>query len=77
MPDSFSARWIEWYEASSTSSRSTGEKIRLEIQFHQANEIGNGLIQSDIHLRMTANEGIRKTYDPQSQDVTEKKRSSL
>lgn len=76
MPDSFSARWIEWYEASSTSSRS-GEKIRLEIQFHQANEIGNGLIQSDIHLRMTANEGIRKTYDPQSQDVTEKKRSSL
>ena len=52
-------------------------EIRLEIQFHQANEIGNGLIQSDIHLRMTANEGIRKTYDPQSQDVTEKKRSSL
>ena len=66
----FSATWTECYEASSTSFRS-GEKIRLEIQFHQPNKIVNGLIQSDIHLQMVANEGIRITHDPQSQDIRE------
>lgn len=40
----------------------SGEKIRVEIQFHQPNKIVNGLIQSDIHLQMAANEGIRETY---------------
>ena len=58
------------YEASNTSSRS-GEKILLEIQFHQPSKIVNGLIQSDIPLQVAANEGIRETYNPQSQDITE------
>ena len=57
------------YEESSASSRS-GEKIRLEIQFHQSKKIVSVLIQSDIHFQMTENEGIRKTYDPQNQDIT-------
>ena len=48
----------------------SGEKVRVEIQFHQPNKIVNGLIQSD-HLQMAANEGIRQTYDPRSQDITE------
>ena len=64
----FSAKWTEYYEASGTSSLS-GEKIRLEIQFHQQNKIVNGLIQSDIHLQVAANEGIRKTNDSRSQDM--------
>ena len=47
------------------------EEIRWEIQFHQPNKIVNALIQSEIHFQMTANEGIRKTCDSQSQDITE------
>ena len=35
------------------------------------NKIVNGLIQSDIHLQMTANDGNWKTHDPQSQNMTE------
>ena len=41
--------------------RAPGQKIRLEIQFHKPNKFVNALIQSDIHLQVTANEGIRKT----------------
>jgi len=55
---------------SSASFRSR-ENIRLEIQFHQPNKIVNALIHSEIHLQMTANEGIRKTCDAQIQDITE------
>ena len=65
----FSAKRIECYEESSVSPRS-GEKIRLEIQFHQSKKIVSALIQSDIDFQMTENEGIRKTYDPQNQDIT-------
>jgi len=51
-------------------------KIGLEIQFHQPNKIVNALIQSDIHLQVTANEGIRKTDDPQSKTSQSQKRFS-
>ena len=37
----------------------------------QPNKIVSALIQSNIHFQMTENERIRKTYDPQSQDITE------
>ena len=52
------------------SSRS-GEKIRLQIQIHQPNNVVNALIQSDIHLQVTAKAGMRNTDDPQSKDITE------
>ena len=67
--------WTECYEESSASSRS-GEKIRLKIQFHQPNKIVNALIQSDIHLQVTANEGIRRTDDPQNKTSQSQKRFS-
>ena len=57
------------------SSRS-GEKIRLEIQFHQPNNIVNALIQSDIHFQVTAKEGMRKTDDLQSKTSQSQKRFS-
>ena len=54
-PAQFSATWTECYE----------------IQFHQPNKIVSGLIQSDIHHQMAANIGIKKTDNPQFQDITE------
>ena len=70
-----SATWTECYEESSASSRS-GEKIRLEIQFHKPNKLVNALIQSEIHLQVTANEGIRKADDPQSKTSLRQKHFS-
>lgn len=56
----FSATRSECYEAYSTTSRS-------EIQFDQLNKIVKGLIQTDIHFQVAANEGMQETCDPQSQ----------
>ena len=60
-----STTWSECCEDSAMSG--SGNKIRLEIQFHQPNKIVNALIQSDIHLQTAANVGIRETYNPPSQ----------
>jgi len=47
----------------------SGDKIRLNIQFHQPNKIVNDLIQSDIYLQVAANERIRETYNRKSQET--------
>ena len=70
-----SATWTECYEESSASSRS-GEKIRLEIQFHLPHKIVNPLIQSDIHLQVTANKEIRRAHVPRNKTSQRQKRFS-
>ena len=40
--------------------------MRLEVQFPQPNKIVNSFIHSDIHIKVTANEGIKRTDDPQN-----------
>ena len=49
----------------------SGDKIRLNIEFHQPNKIVKDLIQSDIYLQVAANEGIRETYNQKSQEIME------
>jgi len=65
-----STTWAEYCEGSSETSVS-GEKIRLEIQFHQPTKLLNTLIQSDLHLKMAAKEGIQETYHRRSQEIME------
>ena len=64
-----STTWSECCEGIAISE--SGDKIRLEIQFHQPNRIVNALIQSDIHLQMAVNGGIREAYNRKSQEIME------
>jgi len=64
-----STTWSECREGSGTSG--SGDKVQLEILFHQPNKIVNVLIQSDIHRQMAANGGIWETCNRQSEEIME------
>ena len=74
LPDSFQRRGQNATKSPGSASSRSGEKIRLEIEFHQTNKIVNALIQADIHLQVTANEGTRRTDYPQNKTSQSQKR---